>query len=369
MPTGKIFDQTINGKELYRTRTQQIFDPHRWQKFLIRCLFGFLMGVSDGIPGYSGSTTLAIFGFYRKFMLHARMLVGFNKFRRAMRAFVWLFPFGIFWLIGALVFARFITWISTQGFDVHTATFTNVPFNGQLILFIAFAAISLFSLPVFYYFHKDILFCATFKQYLKPKFLLLPILFLIGFGVIIGLGVYIHCSLTTTIAGHTFKGFMLSNAGYTHLPKALYGKLVYVALVSGFLLFIPGISSSFIMLLFNFYSYTYTIIHDHPLLNIVPIVITVLCCLAGVILNVLLVSFLLKKYPMHFYNLSAGIISGAFITILLSASPSLWAQAHVPANILAIVVVITVVMIINGFIFLCYYKNKKVFTIKHGKFN
>lgn len=27
MPTGKIFDQTINGKELYRTRTQQIFDP------------------------------------------------------------------------------------------------------------------------------------------------------------------------------------------------------------------------------------------------------------------------------------------------------------------------------------------------------
>ena len=90
-----------------------------------------------------------------------------------------------------------------------------------------------------------------------------------------------------------------------------------------YLLFIPGISSSFIMLLFNFYSYTYTIIHDHPLLNIVPIVITVLCCLAGVILNVLLVSFLLKKYPMHFYNLSAGIISGAFITILLSASPSL----------------------------------------------
>ena len=362
--------QEVNddSKSIYKTRLETFFQKEKIKDILIRSLFGFLMGISDGIPGYSGSTTLTIFGFYPKFMEHARMLFGINKYRRALRSLFWIFPFGIFWLIAAFLFAKFVTWFSSQGFDASTATFTNSPFTGQLILFIAFACISFFSLPIFFYFHRKILFLNSFKEYKEPKNWLLPILFIIGFCIIVSLGLYIHFCLTTTIANHTFKGFLVSNAGYKLLPKDLYGKLAYVAVTSGFLLLIPGISSSFVMLLFNFYSYTYTIIHDHPLLNIIPLLITCSCVLCGIILNVFVVNFFLKKFPKHFYNFSAGIISGAFITILLCASPVLYAQADHEANIIFIIFVILIAMMVNGFIFLNFYNKNKKQTLSFGKY-
>ena len=363
-----VIEQTYNNKAVYKTRLELFFEKEHIKDIFIRCIYGFLMGISDGIPGYSGSTTLTIFGFYPKFMQHARMLFGVNKYRRALRSLFWLFPFGIFWLIAAFLFAKFVTWFSSQGFDASTATFTNTPFTGQLILFIAFASVSFFSLPIFFYFHKKVLFLNSFKEYKKPKNWLLPILFLIGFCIIIALGLYIHFCLTTTIANHTFKGFLVSNAGYKLLPKDLYGKLAYIAIITGLLLFIPGISSSFIMLLFNFYSYTYTIIHDHPLLNIIPLLITCSCVLSGIVLNVFTISFLLKRFPKHFYNFSAGIISGAFITILLCASPTLYAQAHHAANIVFIIFVLLIAMMINGFIFLNFYNKNKKHALSFGKY-
>lgn len=364
-----IIESTVQGKAFYKTRLEDIFQKDRIKDILLRCLFGFLMGISDGIPGYSGATTLTIFGFYPKFMHHARMLVGIKKIRTSMRSLLWLFPFGICWIIAALLFAKFVTWFSSEGFDIKTATFTNQPFNGQLLLFIIFAAISLFSLPIFFYFHKEVLFCKTLKEYKKPKNFFLPIIFLFGFAVILCIGLYIHFYLTTTINGHTFKGFLLSNAGYKHFPKDLYGKLAYVSLISGFLLFLPGISSSLIMLLFDMYSYTYTIIHDHPFLNIYPLLLTFACVIIGLVLNIFLVSFLLKKYPKFFYNLSAGIISGAFITILLSASPTLWKNIDTENNIIFIIAVILGVFMLNLYIFLNMYKKSQKKTISFGNYN
>lgn len=363
-----IIKQTVDGKFPYKTRIQQVFNKPRIKDIIIRCVFGFLMGISDGIPGYSGSTTLTIFGFYPKIMNHARMLFGVNKLKKAVRAFLWLFPFFLFWLIAALLFAKFVTWFSSIGFDVKSGTFTNSPFNGQLILFITFACFSFFSLPVFFYFHKDVLFLKSIKSYKKPINFLLPILFIVGLSIILAIGLYIHFHVTTTINNHVYKGFLVNNDGVKYFPKHLYGKLVYVSFISGFLLFLPGISSSLIMLLFNFYSYTYTIIHDHPFLNIIPVLITCVSVLSGIILNVFITSFLLKKYPKHFYNLSAGIITGAFITILLSASPTLYSYAHTDANIIMILVVIMVVMILNGYIFISFYKKDKVKTLAFGKY-
>lgn len=364
-----IIESTLNGKSFYKTRLEDIFLKSRIKDIFIRCLFGFLMGISDGIPGYSGATTLTIFGFYPKFMFHARMLVGIKKIRTSMRALLWLFPFGVFWIIAALLFAKFVTWFSGEGFDVNTATFSNQPFNGQLLLFIIFATISLFSLPIFFYFHKDVLFCKTFQEYKKPKNFALPITFLIGLIIIILIGLYIHFCLTTKVGSHVFRGFLLANEGVKFFPKDLYGKLAYVSLISGFLLFLPGISSSLIMLLFDMYSYTYTIIHDHPFLNIIPLFITFICVLTGIVLNILLTSFLLKKYPKFFYNFSAGIISGASITILLSASSSLWQYIGSVNNIIFIVAIVLAIFMLNFYIFLNMYKKNKKAPISFGKYS
>lgn len=81
-----IIESTVQGKAFYKTRLEDIFQKDRIKDILLRCLFGFLMGISDGIPGYSGATTLTIFGFYPKFMHHARMLVGIKKIRTSMRS-------------------------------------------------------------------------------------------------------------------------------------------------------------------------------------------------------------------------------------------------------------------------------------------
>lgn len=363
-----ILDSTIDGLALYKTRTEQIFEKERIKDVFMRCVFGLLMGISDGIPGYSGATTLTIFGFYDKFISHAKRFVTVTKIRKSMKSLLWLFPFGIFWLIAALLFARFVTWFSSQGFSSYTGEFTNKPFNGQLILFIIFASISLFSLPTFFYFHRQVLFLKSVKEYKKPKNILLPILFIIGFIIMINIGVFIHLNTTTIVAGHHYKGFLITNDGATHFPKSLYGKLFYVGFLSGFLLFLPGISSSLIMLLCDMYSYVYTIIHDHPLLNIVPLSITFISVIAGMVVNIFITSYLLKKFPKYFYNFSAGIITGAFITILLSASPSLYQHANGYANIVFITVVILVSLIINAYIFLYLYRKNKIEKITFGKY-
>lgn len=86
MQDTNILDTTIDGLSIYKTRTEQFFEKQRIKDILMRCVFGVLMGFSDGIPGYSGATTLTIFGFYPKFIYHARSFIGFKNIRKSMKS-------------------------------------------------------------------------------------------------------------------------------------------------------------------------------------------------------------------------------------------------------------------------------------------
>lgn len=56
------------------------FDEYK-KGYFTRMLFGIFMGISDGIPGYSGGTTLTLLGFYEKLIFKIKEI--FTDFKNA----------------------------------------------------------------------------------------------------------------------------------------------------------------------------------------------------------------------------------------------------------------------------------------------
>ena len=67
MKTNKYTNSNINYQE-YKT------------EFLKRSIYGIFMGISDGIPGYSGGTTLSLLGFYETFIIRLKLIFKKNSF-------------------------------------------------------------------------------------------------------------------------------------------------------------------------------------------------------------------------------------------------------------------------------------------------
>lgn len=60
---------------------------------LLKIFYGLFMGVSDGIPGYSGGTTLSLFNFYDELMKKIKFIFSKNKFKLKLNTFLNLLPF------------------------------------------------------------------------------------------------------------------------------------------------------------------------------------------------------------------------------------------------------------------------------------
>ena len=90
-------------------------------------------------------------------------------------------------------------------------------------------------------------------------------------------------------------------------------------LIAGFVaavaMIIPGVSGSFIMMLFGTYEVVISSIHIHSL-NFAVIIPTAIGVIAGLVLGARLITFLMKKFRLWVFAAILGLVAGSLYAIL-----------------------------------------------------
>ena len=80
---------------------------------------------------------------------------------------------------------------------------------------------------------------------------------------------------------------------------------------------IPGVSGSFIMVLFGTYEVVISSIHIHSL-NFAVIIPTAIGVIAGLVLGARLITFLMKRFRIFVFSAILGLVAGSLYAILPS---------------------------------------------------
>ena len=230
-------------------------------------LIGIVIGVANIIPGVSGGTMMVICKVFDKIM-HS---IGYfwKEFKKSV---TFLLPIMLGAGVGILLFANGINYLLT---------------NHYMIINFFFMGIILGSFPMIYK--------KSTEQEFKP-IQALPLL--ITAGIMISI-IFIIPSNTDQIIRSLSVGSFI--------------KLVVFSAISAFCMIIPGISGSFVMLLFGVYETVTTAISEFNIWVLVPVAIGI--CI-GIILGSALIDKLIKKYPNATYFAILGFMVGSIPTIL-----------------------------------------------------
>lgn len=303
-------NKTLNNKCDYK---------HHWIK---RMIFGFLMGISDAIPGYSGGTTLTILNFYDNLVENTKGVFKPQLNTKRWQHFLWILPFFIFWAIFFILVNFAVKEISKANFEDF--------------LVVLFASFAISCIPIFVLVNKPKVFC---KKNWKPT-----IAFIIGFLLILIISLIIFfLKLNET------DNTLTSYSSILELWKANPGRsatFIFSALIGGFFLLIPGISGSMAVYLFNEY-WTLNSLITNPFANgnIAFLLLFAVMLIIGVICSVIFSSWMIKKYHDIFYGLAFGMVAVSFIAILLISPTSTWewsenVNLHIGLICLAVIIAI-----------------------------
>lgn len=292
---------------------------HHWIK---RMIFGFLMGISDAIPGYSGGTTLTLLNFYDNLVENTKGVFKPQLNTKRWQHFLWILPFFIFWAIFFILVNFAVKEISKANFEDF--------------LVVLFASFAISCIPIFVLVNKPKVFC---KKNWKPT-----IAFIIGFLLILIISLIIFfLKLNET------DNTLTSYSSILELWKANPGRsatFIFSALIGGFFLLIPGISGSMAVYLFNEY-WTLNSLITNPFANgnIAFLLLFAVMLIIGVICSVIFSSWMIKKYHDIFYGLAFGMVAVSFIAILLISPISTWewsenVNLHIGLICLAVIIAI-----------------------------
>lgn len=233
-------------------------------------LRGMAVGVTEAVPGISGSTVAMILGVYERFIYSLSMLT--TRKRRKSLPFLLLFGTGM--VIG------FIIAIFLVGYLLKT-------FRAPTLLF--FVGIIVGFLP---YLWKDTL--KISKKRLQMKHYV--IIFLsIGMVVI------------SQLLGHT------SNMNLTNLSLADYFLLGMIGLAASTALLLPGISGALILTIFGVYEFAM----ESLIMRNLPVVFAIgTGVLIGVLFSSKFIRYLLLHYQLETYCAMIGLVSGSIFAIL-----------------------------------------------------
>ena len=144
------------------------------------------MGISDGIPGYSGGTTLSIIGFYDDLIRNIKLIFKPDVKKYFWKYLLWFLPFLVAWIAMMLGFSKLVSAASDN--------------QHAIILVFLFGFFALFSVPIFYIKNKqDLPNYKTFFAEVKKKeykarikliFILAGFVILIAFALIARFEVY-----------------------------------------------------------------------------------------------------------------------------------------------------------------------------------
>ncbi len=282
----------------------------------INLLFGCFMGLSDAIPGYSGGTTMSIIGFFEKLVYKVK-----NIFKQEVKGTWWKY---LLWFLPFL-----ITWVGFLLLMMYMVDKASEANQGVVLVFL-FGFFSICSIPFFVLANKKKLpwFVTDkggFKSFGKEKgdtFNL--ILIIVGFLIMLTIALVVRFAFDGGVT------FIRTQEGNLFDPKSAGNSKVFLYLFAGFLagfcLFIPGISGGLMLYLCNVYPEVSQIIGN--ILDGVPgmgnyapyLAVLVLGGALGIIVSVIFVNWISKKYEKSFYSLCLGLVSGSFIAIFVSLS-------------------------------------------------
>ncbi len=328
---------------------QNIINNDHKKKIIERSIYGVLMGISDGIPGYSGGTTLSLLNFYETFIYKTKRI--FKPFNKNIwwRNILWLVPFVLFWVISLVLFSVFGKFLATGqilGKDFSDIIFINDT-GYAIVLILMFSFFSLFSIPLFWWANKPKVFFYKNENIDNKKKIINLVLFIIGFLLILIIGLivfFLRDGIDLTSSSNVNKlDYSVSNL--LLIPISSF--------VAGFAMLFPGISGSLTLYLFNTYDDIYWTIIQHPISNIIYLLICGICILLGIFTCIFTTNILIKKFKDQYYNFCFGMICSSFIAILL-AGKKYYSDLSInyPIAIPLIIVSLIVVISINTLIYI-----------------
>ena len=270
------------------------------------------MGTSDAIPGYSGGTTLALLGFFKRLVLIAKSVFVPEPGITRLKALTFMLPFGAGWMTGVFGFAKLTEYMAEHGLGL------------ELIFF--FSAFITFAIPVFLKSEDPQLHVKDKRQWLRWMFLLT------GFLVVIGMGIW-------TLVADEGVEFQVHKNMTTKFDMAHeWWKLCFVAFGAGAVTLIPGGSGAIVQLLSGFYPKIHWIIMGHPGENFGALAAFAASTFCGMLMMVFLFSWIFKHWEKELAAGSFGMLLASIVTVLLIPKTDIWGNLHHWSHIVGIIV-------------------------------
>jgi len=267
---------------------------------------GTFMGMSDAVPGYSGGTTLALLGIYKRIVLIAKSVFMPEPGLTRIKALLFMVPFLLGWIAGVFGFAKLTELMFEHGL--------------QLELMFFFSGFIIFAIPI--YMRSSQL--GLFRNLKEPTKENLEArkhrrirwtLFFIGFFAVIGVAIYL---LVTQHGAKIIINHKRNvNSRYIYDISHDWWKLLLVAYFAGFLSIIPGGSGAIIQLLSGEYINIHTRIMAHFKDNVGGLFMFAGSTLLGMLSMVFLMSWVLKKHAKTTAALSFGMLIAAAAAVII----------------------------------------------------
>lgn len=241
-------------------------------QYVLAVLYGLVFGIANIIPGVSGGTMLVVFGCYDK--VCGALSLNLKEIKKNI---VFLVFFGIGAVIGLVGFSFVITWLF-EYFPTETYMF----FMGLIVG----------SAPL-------IIRNATVKQKFTPVCIIpfvLSLALVVGLAMLEGSGVSADTGPVVT-TGTSFADMIL---------------YLFAGFVAAVAMIIPGVSGSFIMVLFGTYQPVIASIKSLDFAILIPTAIGVVC---GLVLGARLITFLMKRFRLIVFSAILGLVVGSLYAI------------------------------------------------------
>ncbi|NQZ65911.1 MAG: DUF368 domain-containing protein [Mycoplasmatales bacterium] len=299
--------------------TVSIFSKTKgWKKVfeLFKWIFtGLFMGTSDAIPGYSGGTTLALIGFYKRLVIISKcVFVPIEGIKRR-QALFFMIPFGMGWLLGIFSIAKLTEYITSNGMGL------------ELIFFFSFFVI--FAIPIYLRSIKKDEASRIKRKRPVPKYKKV-ILLIVAFSIVITIATIV----LVVRGGAPFHG---TNSKSEKFDLSQWWLLAIVAFIAGMVTLIPGGSGAIIQLLSGLYDKIHWVIMAHPTQNALALFIFATFSFLGMLSMIFIVSWFFSRKEVELEFFSLGMLLASPIAILLVPETSLWGHISEWRHILGII--------------------------------
>jgi len=233
---------------------------------------GAILGITELVPGISGSTVALVLGFYHR-LIDALSNLTTPKRKQAL-------PFLIPFSIGVVL----VVFVSMFGIEYLLRTYRTPTLMFFMGIIVAY-------LPVLW---KEGFQYQQRQQKPKTNHYILMLFF---YGIV--------------VVGQLFTD--ITNIDASHLSLANYMFLFIGGFVASTAFVLPGISGALILTILGMYEIALSSLINFYLPVIIPIVIGVV---TGILFASRLVKYLLDRFPFATYSVMIGLISGSLIVLL-----------------------------------------------------